>query len=118
MAVTLAIDGDDLVVRLSGADVVWALARELRVPRMLVRSVSVAERPSLGRPGMRIGGSYLPGVLTAGRYRRRGQWSFWVVHRARRLLVVECVTGARFDRIVLEVPDPDGEAARLQQWRF
>lgn len=111
----LAIDGDELVVTMRGWDAVWALKREVRVPLAAV----VAVRPdpvaaSKWPDGLRLPGSHLPGVVTAGSYWRPGRpgaWSFWSVRHPRQAIVVDLDAG-HYRRLVLEVADP-GAAVRL-----
>ncbi len=49
-------------------------------------------------------GTYVPGLIQAGTYRRRGEKSFWLVGRSPKVTVVDC-PGGRFDRIVLQLTD-------------
>jgi hypothetical protein len=114
VSTTVAVAGSDLVVRFTGWDRLWAISRGRRVALANVTSVRVAGRSSLGRPGLRMWGSYWPGAVTGGRYWRwRGRWQFWLVYRAERVLVVECAPPERYSRIVLQVDDPDAVAASL-----
>jgi hypothetical protein len=112
MAVTVGIDGDDLVVRLTGWASFASLRRRVSVPVTLVRSVSV-RAPAAARAGLRwrVFGSFFPGLVAAGLFRARGRWQFWYVTRAPRVLVVE--TAGRYERLVLQVPDPDAVAESL-----
>ena len=111
----LTIDGDDLLVTLPGWDALWAMKRELRVPLRAV--VGVRHDPVLASQwprGLRVPGSHLPGLLTAGSYwqpGRPGTWSFWSVRHPRQAIVVDLDAG-HYRRLVLEVADPDA-AVRL-----
>lgn len=109
---TIELDGDDLVVRFSGLDVVYALRRRVRVPRTAV--VSAEAGPPPPRRGLRAPGTHVPGVLSFGTWRGRFGKDLWGVRRADRVLVVELDGGADFERLVLEVDDPDAAAAVLQ----
>ena len=111
----LAIDGGDLLVTLPGWDALWAMKRELRVPLRAV--VGVRHDPVLASQwprGLRVPGSHLPGLLTAGSYwqpGRPGTWTFWSVRHPQRAIVVDLDAG-HYRRLVLEVADPDA-AVRL-----
>lgn len=109
---TVELDGDELVVRFSGLDMVYALRRTVRVPRTAVVSAHTAPPPS--RRGIRAPGTHLPGVLSFGTWRGRFGKDLWGVRRAGRVLVIELDGGAAFERLVLEVDDPDAVATAVQ----
>jgi hypothetical protein len=100
----LEIVGDRLRVRLDGWDRVWAFKRELDVSLAHVRGVEPA--PEGIRPrGLRAPGSYWPGLIAAGTYRRRSGKEFWSVRDRSRAIVIDVENDA-YDRLVLQVPDP------------
>lgn len=68
----VTIENDDLVVRLHGLERLWALCRELRLPKASVKSVTWHETVQLpsSEVGWRVGTGF-PGVLVAGWFRSR-----------------------------------------------
>lgn len=112
--VQVGVEGNQLVVHLSGWAQVWALTRRFPVPVAAVRSVAARPRPGRELLGLRLPGSFVPGLVTAGRYRGTGgRWRFWAVYRADTVLVVE-LEGHRYSHIVVQVDDPEGTASRLR----
>jgi len=105
------VSGGELVVRPRGLVRLWAVKNEVRVPLADVASVRLDVDRRQVPSGWRVPGTYVPGVIQAGTYRRRGEKSFWLVGRTRRVTVIECRPGSRYDRIVLQVAG--GTAARL-----
>ena len=66
--------------------------------------------------GWRLPGTWFPGLITAGSYLKKGQWSFWdVVNPARTIAVT--TRGHRFSRLIVEVADPAAEISRLEAAR-
>jgi hypothetical protein len=99
---------DRLIVRPVGLVRFWALSRGVEVPIASVVDVGVSVPGELPR-GMRLPGTYLPGVMTAGTFRSGGERALWMVGRNSTVLVIE-LTGERYRHLVLGVEDP--EAAR------
>jgi hypothetical protein len=117
--VRIDIEGDQLVATLTGWDRLWALSGGVRAPLRTVAGVRrdpvAARRPD----GLRIPGSYIPGILTAGSYWRPGRpgvWSFWCVHDPNQAIVVDLTEG-RYRRWVLQVADPDATVRSIEQAR-
>jgi len=80
----IEIDGTTLVVHIRGIDRFWALATKLEVPLAHVAGVDVDVSDARSAwHGLRMGGTNLPGVITAGRFVQHGEWSFWDVHGPR-----------------------------------
>ena len=101
---TVEIVGERLHVRLDGWERVWALKSGLTVPLARVRDVEPA--PAEIKPrGLRAPGSYWPGLIASGTYRRRRGKEFWSVRDKARAVVIH-LDGAAYDRLVLQVPDP------------
>ena len=112
--VDVNLDGDDLVVRMRGLDMLVAFRRTVRIPGDHVRGIVVQHRDRVPAIGFHFPGLAVPGVLYAGAFGFGDDRSFWHVRRAELLLRVECVPGAEFRRLVLQVPDPTALAMRLR----
>ena len=112
--VDVNLDGDDLVVRMRGLDMLAAFRRTVRIPADHVRGIVVQHRDRVPAIGFHFPGLAVPGVLYAGAFGFGDDRSFWHVRRAELLLRVECVPGAEFRRLVLQVPDPTALAMRLR----
>jgi hypothetical protein len=113
-AVDVNLDGEDLVVRMRGLDMLAAFRRTVRIPADHVRGIVVQHRDRVPAIGFHFPGLAVPGVLYAGAFGFGDDRSFWHVRRAELLLRVECVPGAEFRRLVLQVPDPTALATRLR----
>ncbi len=107
-----------LVVRFTGWDVAWALRRGVRVPLHHVTGTRIGARAEeLRTLSLRLGGTYLPGVIAAGLYRSKGGGrQLWSVRRAAEVLVIN-LRDERWDRLILEVPDPAATAALIEAAR-
>jgi hypothetical protein len=81
MGVRLEIGATDLVVTMTGWDVLWAFRRRFAVPLASVTSAGAVTRARTRRVRWRFRGTNFPGVIVAGLYRSRGRWEFG---RARR----------------------------------
>lgn len=93
-----------LVVRARGLNRLWALRAQLRIPLSEVSHVRRDVARETVPSGLRMPGTYVPGLVQAGTYRRGGERSFWLVGRTRKVTVIEC-PGSKVDRIVLQLSD-------------
>jgi hypothetical protein len=70
-----------LIVHIRGADRFFAMKSQLEVPLRHIASVeSAADEARRVWHGLRIGGTHIPGIITAGRFVEHGEWAFWDVH--------------------------------------
>ncbi len=115
MAVECSLQGDDLVVTLTGWDRVLSLKSRLRVPLSAISGVESKHRSEIKRlPGrwLRLPGTYVPSMVHHGSYGRRPHRDFWALFRQERVLVVHC-RDWEYERLVLAVPDCDQIATQL-----
>src|SRR5688572_33309351 len=103
MMTTVRIIDEPLRVELTGWDRIWALKREIEVPLVHVRGVAFAT-PDLRPRGLRAPGSYWPGLIAAGTYRRRSGKEFWSVRDKAQAIVIDLENDV-YDRLVLQVAD-------------
>ncbi len=110
---TVTIEGDRLRIRLSGWQAFFALRREINVSLSNVVSAQAGTLTSKLPDGIRLPGTYLPGVITAGSYWWKSHgWSFWSVRRQERAIDIR-LQNEHFYRIVVEVAYPDATAAMI-----
>jgi hypothetical protein len=106
-----------LQVRPTLAERILGLTGSFDVPAAQVRDVRVVPRAEAERGrGLRAPGTAFPGRIAIGRWRGRGATQYWNVRRAPNVLVLD-LDGGRFDRLVLEVPDPEAVAERIRAAR-
>ncbi|HEX8003866.1 MAG TPA: hypothetical protein VF519_14360 [Mycobacteriales bacterium] len=111
MPARVDLDGHDVVVTITGSDRLWALKRELRIPRNQITNAVAVDRKAVPRAWLRLGGTSLLGVISAGRFWGRGGMQFRMYRGGRRLLMIE--TTGSYPRVVLETDDPAGDADRI-----
>jgi len=98
--------GDALVVRVTGWDKVWALKSQLTIPiAHVVGAEPATEDARSWWHGIRLPGSYIPGVITAGTFYTDGGRVFWDVHDADRAVAIH-LRDDRYTELVIEVDDP------------
>jgi hypothetical protein len=114
--VTIEIDGDVLDIRVQGMHKLWALKSSLRVPLADVRGVRRdPERARRLIPGLRVPGTHIPYVYTAGTYYQSDfRPDFWTVRNAENAIVIQCGDRAAFDEIIVEVEDPDATVTAIR----
>ena len=113
---TVDIVGDHLELTVRGFDVVLALKKHLTVPLTHVTRVEVgvaSEARERLRNSLRMPGTYLPGIVTAGSYVEHGRWMFWDVHSGEQAITIY-ITHERYDAVVVDVDDPAATVARLE----
>jgi hypothetical protein len=104
---SLAIHGDELVVRLSPLERIVALHGDVHVPISCVRSVCAEPDPWAALRGMRAPGTGLPGMVAFGVRRMTGaRPDFAAVWGRRPAIRVELAPGSRYGRLVVTVSDP------------
>jgi len=104
----VALDGDTLTVRVTGIDQVLAFKHTLEVPLEHVEGIDQdTEEAAAFFHGLRLPGTSLPGVVTAGSFLRAGEWSFWDVHDPRKAVIIR-LKDEHYSRAVVGVDDPTG----------
>jgi hypothetical protein len=111
----LVVEGDDLVLRLTGAEKIEGLHGDLRVPRSSLVRVEVVDDAHAAagiRAGIKVVGTRLPGVVEVGRV-YGGKKRFVAVHRdtPRGLRLV--FDHEDFDEWILGATDPEAVARTL-----
>jgi hypothetical protein len=103
--VKIEIDGDSLDIQVQGTHKLWALKSSLRVP--LSDVIDVRHDPERARrawPGLRVPGTHIPYVYTAGTYYQSDfRPDFWTVRNADDAVVIQCTGDAAYDEIIVEV---------------
>ena len=112
--VDLSINGDRLHLEVEGWHKLWALKSSLEIPLAHVRSVRVDPEPARGWwHGIKMPGTQIPGVLTAGTFYWNDGVVFYDVHDPERTIVIE-LDHDHYARLVVEVADPQAAASLVQ----
>jgi hypothetical protein len=112
--VDLTISGGNLVVHVRGADQLWAFKSSLEIP--LAHIANIKADPALARGwwhGIRMPGTSIPGVLTAGTFYQDGRRVFWDVHDPDNSVVIE-LKDERYQELIVEVADPKAAVALVK----
>lgn len=114
--VELSVGTESLEFRVRGFHVLCAFRRKVTVPRHAVRGVGRPDLEVLRSlwKGWRAPGTHVPGLLVAGTFYRDGERHFWDVRHARGAVEIQ-LQGAEFDRLFVEVDDPERTIAEIEQ---
>jgi len=91
----------------------WALRSQLEIPLDHILSVRADPEPARGWwHGLRLPGTQIPGLLTAGTFYQDGEWVFYDVHDPEATIVME-LDHEHYKRLVIEVADPGAAVSLL-----
>ncbi len=110
------IEGDDLVIALTGLERIAAFHGDVRVPRSSVRTMRVEPDPWCALRGIRGPGTGLPGVVAYGIRRSTGDRpDFAAVHGRGPAIRIELEPSARYARLLVTVADPEATIAAVSR---
>ena len=105
--VDLSISGGNLVLHVRGADKLWAFKSSLEIP--MAHIAGIRADPAIAHGcwhGLRMPGTNIPGVLTAGTFYHDGKRVFWDVHNPENTVVIG-LHDERYNELIVEVADPN-----------
>ena len=108
----VSITGGKLIIDVQGLHKIWALKSRLEIPVEHISSVrgGADERVK----GIRLPGTSIPGLITAGTYYEPGgKRVFWDVHHPEKAIVID-LHDERYSQLVVEVDDPEGAVKLIQ----
>ncbi len=112
--VHITIEGDRVRFDVEGWDKLWSLKSQLEIPLSHIRAVRVDPAPARGWwHGLRMPGTQIPGILTAGTFYQSDGAVFYDVHDPERTIVID-LDHEHFKRLVVEVEDPHAAVSVLQ----
>jgi hypothetical protein len=104
--VDISITDDQLHLEVKGLDKLWAFKGKLEIPLKHIRSVRYDPEVARGWwHGIKIVGSNLPGVITAGTFFQHGQRVFWDVHNPEQTIIID-LHDERYSELIVEVENP------------
>ena len=101
-----------LSLRLTRAEKLAGLLRDVQLPRSAVRSVEVVADPLTAMRGLRAPGLALPGVRKVGTWRRPGERTLVCVRRAQPAVRIR-LDGQRYDTLLIGADDAAALAERV-----
>ncbi len=104
--VRVSVGAGIVVFEVEGLDKLWSFKSRLEIPAAHIRDVRAD--PQVARRwwhGLRLPGTSVPGVITAGTFYQDGKRIFWDVHDPERVIVLE-LKDERYDELVVEVANP------------
>jgi hypothetical protein len=111
--VDVSFDEGRVRFEVEGWDKLWALKSRLEIPIAHIRAARVDPEPARGWwHGLRLPGTDIPGILTAGTFYQRDGCVFYDVHDPERTIVID-LDHEQYKRLVIEVANPDEVVARL-----
>lgn len=112
--VDLSIAEGKLTLHIRGADKLWAFKSSLEIP--IVHIAGVRADPESARGwyhGMRMPGTNVPGVITAGTFYQDGKRVFWDVHHPEKTIVID-LHDETYSQLIVEVEDPAAAIQTIQ----
>ena len=103
--VDLSVADGRLILHVRGADKLWAFKSSLEIPLQHVAGIRADSTIAHGWwHGIRMPGTNIPGVLTAGTFYQDDKRVFWDVHNPDNTIVIE-LRDERYSELIVEVED-------------
>ena len=108
----VSVSDGKLIIDVQGWDKLWALKSRLEIPLEHISGVrSAADERARG---IRLPGTYVPGLITAGTFYQIGRKVFWDVHDPAKAIAID-LHDERFSTLIVEVADPQGSIRDIER---
>ena len=112
--VELSLADDNLILSVLGSDKLWALRSTLEIPCSHISDVRADPEVARGWwHGLKLMGTGVPGVITAGTFYQHGELVFWDVHDPDNTIVIS-LRDERYKKLIVEVADPASAIALIR----
>jgi hypothetical protein len=112
--VDLSIAEGKLTLHIRAADKLWAFKSSLEIPLLHIAGVRADPETAGGwYHGIRMPGTNVPGVITAGTFYQDGRRVFWDVHDPEKTVAID-LHDERYSQLIVEVADPDAAIKLIQ----
>ena len=111
--VDLSISEGKLLLHVHGADKLWAFKGSLEIPLQHIAGIRADPEAARGWwHGLKLPGTNIPGVITAGTFYQDGKRVFWDVHDPEKTVVID-LHDERYNQLIVEVADPAAAVALI-----
>ena len=104
--VKVTADNDHFVFNVVGLHKLWSFKDEIRIPREHIAKAHNNIKAVSAWKGLRMPGTRVPFLITAGTYYKRGGKNFWDVVKERNAIVVE-LKDEKYKKLIIEVENPE-----------
>ena len=112
--VDISVHGGLATFEVEGADKLWSLRSRLEIPLAHIRGVRADPEVARGWwHGLRMPGTSVPGIITAGTFYQHDGAVFYDVHDPEQTIVLE-LDHEHFKRLVVQVDDPAATVAMIE----
>src|SRR6476659_4530514 len=112
--VHVSVQDDRVRLDVEGWDRLWSFKSQLEIPVAHIRAVRADPEPARGWwHGVRLPGTQIPGILTAGTFYQSEGAVFYDVHDTENTVVIE-LDHEHYHRLVIEVDHPAGVVESLR----
>ncbi len=108
----------EVVLRVRGLHKLWAFKSEVRIPLAELKLIEQGVDPearAMRSLSLRLPGTSVPLLITAGSFRVDGQWAFWDVAGNGGNAVTFLTAGHRYAQVVVDVADPRTTVEAVQR---
>lgn len=111
--VSISITDGIAVFEVEGMDKVWSLKSRIEVPLQHITGARIDQEAARGWwHGIRMPGTQVPGLITAGTFYEHGRRVFYDVHDTDNTIVV-ALNDEKYDQLIVEVANPPNEIDKL-----
>lgn len=111
--VSITQEDDRFVFEVKGWHKLWALRNQLTIPREHI--LNAYQDPGIveGSRGLRMPGTYIPSIITAGTFIQNGDMIFWDVSKEENAIIID-LKDEHFKKLVIEVENPSEAIGMLK----
>jgi hypothetical protein len=111
--VSISTTENTVVFEIEGADKFWSLKSRIEIPTSHINHVAIDREAARGWwHGLRMPGTQIPGLITAGTFYQHGRRVFYDVHDPDNTIVIG-LDHEKYDQLIVEVAHPEVEVAKL-----
>jgi len=112
--VDVSVESGKLMLQVRGADKLWAFKSSLEIP--VEHVLGIESDPAVAHRwyhGLKLPGSNIPGVISAGTFYHNNQRVFWDVHNPDKTIAI-ALRDERYNQLIVEVADPAATVALVK----